>query len=283
MSTILDALRKLEEERKRRQGADPIREALEPVAAPARPLPARKRQAVWVGAIALVVVAAVLVTYRLASREGRPVATVTPPAPAVAVQGPAGEPAVAAAVAPPPTSATADRAARSVPPPFHEAEQAQAAREAATGPGRPHSGAAALPEVRSSPARVAPLPEETELGIEAEAPVAATEEAVPQDAEEEEEEEEEEAPLVPEEIPLEEPDTEEVAPEPRRATAQEEQGIRISAVVWSPEPENRFAVVNLRTLREGDEVSGRVVDEIQPDGVIFVEGGQRYKILLGRR
>lgn len=275
MSTILDALRKLEEERKRRQGADPIREALEPVAAPAGSLPARSGQAVRVGAVVLVLVAAVLVTYRLATREGRSVENVPPSTPAVALRGPARDSSLSSVLSPP-GSASADRAAHSVPPALSEAPRGQVAQEAAASPGRPRSSVVDLPDTRSSPARVAPFPEGTELGIEAEVPVAATEEAAPQDAEEE-------VPLVPEEIPLEEPDTEKVAPEPRRATAEEEQGIRISAVVWSPEPENRFAVVNLRTLREGEEISGRVVDEIQPDGVIFVEGGQRYKVLLGRR
>lgn len=275
MSTILDALRKLEEERKRQQGADPIREALEPVAAPAGSSPARRGQAVRVGAVVLVLLAAVLVTYRLSTREDRPVATVTPSTPAVALRGPGGEPSLSPQPSPQ-SSAPADRAVHSFPPPFYEAPRGQTAEDAAASPGRPHSSVVDLPETRSSPGRVVPLPEGTELGIEAEAPVAATEEAAPQDAEEE-------APLVPEEIPFEEPDMEEVAPEPRRATSQEEQGIRISAVVWSPEPQNRFAVVNLRTLREGEEISGRVVDEIQPDGVIFVEGGQRYKVLLGRR
>lgn len=269
MSTILDALRRLEEERRKsRQVADPLREALEPVAAPGRPPPSTRRQAAWLGVVVLVLVASVLVTYRLARREDRQGGAVRSAAPAEALRIPTGEQTVARLPSPP-SSELSGRAAGSVSPPPGEAPIEPDPRETARRPDRTDFGAVPFPDTRPAPAPILLSPDEqTELEIAAEAPMVGAEEIAP--------------PAI-EEIPREELEPEEAALEPRRATAQEEQGIRISAVVWSPEPESRFAVVNLRTLREGDEISGRVVDEIQPDGVIFVEGSERYKVLLGRR
>lgn len=287
MSTILDALRKLEEERRKsRQGMDPFREVLEPSAAPTRPGPSMRRQAAWVGVILLVLAAAVLLSYRLARREDRRVREgLTSAVPAEVVHVPTSEQRRLSSVQSPSSrvvggpAGSALRSPRDVP---HEPE----ARETARSPDRADSPVVRLSEASRSAAPIVLFPEGTEPGMDSE--------GLGEDTEE---------------VPLEGPDMEELVPEaeqemgreavgresqgsldasdvrlePRRATADEERGIRISAVVWSPDPENRFAVVNLRTLREGDQISGRLVDEIQSDGVVFVEGGRRYKVLLGRR
>lgn len=285
MSTILDALRKLEEERRKsRQGVDPLREALEPVAESPRPLPSRRRQAAWLGAGLLLLVAAVVLTYRLARREEPPARGASPAVTAGARRETPGPQGLAPAPLPPrsETPPGRDSALRS----GRGAPGESADREAEQRAARTDSADVPLPEAGLAPAVPAPFSEEMEPEMDEAAPPVESAEIFPQGPDLEE--------VVPErETVLEEaagdrgprasPEAEADRPEPRRATAQEEQGIRISAVVWSPEPESRFAVVNLRTLREGDEVSGRIVDEIHPDGVVFVEGGERYKILLGRR
>lgn len=60
-------------------------------------------------------------------------------------------------------------------------------------------------------------------------------------------------------------------------------GIKISAIVWSREKKNRFAMINLKTVYEGDSYEGKGVLEIQQDGILFMEGNEQYKILLGGR
>ena len=59
--------------------------------------------------------------------------------------------------------------------------------------------------------------------------------------------------------------------------------IKINAIAYSPDRKNRFAMVNLKTLHEGDEFEGLWVHEILEDGIVFEEGGTKYKVLLGRR
>ena len=60
-------------------------------------------------------------------------------------------------------------------------------------------------------------------------------------------------------------------------------GIKISAIVWSAEKANRFAMINLKTVYEGDSIDGKGIVEIQQDGIVFMEGNDQYKILLGGR
>lgn len=58
--------------------------------------------------------------------------------------------------------------------------------------------------------------------------------------------------------------------------------LKISAVAWSPDSVKRFAVVNLRSVHEGDSIEGAVVSEIQLDGVIFKWQGNEYRLLMSR-
>jgi|YNPNPStandDraft_1061719.scaffolds.fasta_scaffold11235_4 hypothetical protein len=58
--------------------------------------------------------------------------------------------------------------------------------------------------------------------------------------------------------------------------------LKISAIVWSADSEKRFAVVNLRSVREGDAIEGAVVSEIQTDGVVFRWQGNDYRLSMSR-
>jgi hypothetical protein len=59
--------------------------------------------------------------------------------------------------------------------------------------------------------------------------------------------------------------------------------IKINAIAYSRDEDARFAVVNLKTVHVGDQVEGLAVVEIQENGIIFEEGGTKYKVLLGKR
>jgi hypothetical protein len=59
--------------------------------------------------------------------------------------------------------------------------------------------------------------------------------------------------------------------------------IKINAIAYSGDERNRFAVVNLKTVHEGDRVEGLVVVEILENGIVFEEGGTKYRVLLGKR
>lgn len=59
--------------------------------------------------------------------------------------------------------------------------------------------------------------------------------------------------------------------------------IKINAIAYSREGKNRFAVVNLKTVHEGSRFEDLVVVKIQEKGIIFEKAGTKYKVLLGRR
>ena len=59
--------------------------------------------------------------------------------------------------------------------------------------------------------------------------------------------------------------------------------IKINAIAYSRHRQNRFAVVNLKTVHEGDLFEDLVVAEIQEKGILFERAGKKYKVLLGRR
>lgn len=58
--------------------------------------------------------------------------------------------------------------------------------------------------------------------------------------------------------------------------------LKISAVAWSSDTLKRFAIVNLKSVHEGDSIDGAVVSEIQIDGVIFKWRGNEYRLLMSR-
>jgi hypothetical protein len=57
-----------------------------------------------------------------------------------------------------------------------------------------------------------------------------------------------------------------------------ETGIRISAIVWSPNRDKRFAIVNMKTVHAGDPVDGNTVVEIGEDAVVFEKEGTRFSV-----
>lgn len=50
-------------------------------------------------------------------------------------------------------------------------------------------------------------------------------------------------------------------------TQAERPDLEISAIVWSPVPADRFAMINSRLVREGDTVKGARIEEVFEDGI----------------
>jgi len=59
--------------------------------------------------------------------------------------------------------------------------------------------------------------------------------------------------------------------------------IKINAIAWSRDRKQRFALVNLKTVREGDQFDGLSVVEIEEDGVVFEQGGTKYRVTVSVR
>ena len=59
--------------------------------------------------------------------------------------------------------------------------------------------------------------------------------------------------------------------------------IKINAIAYSRDERSRFAVVNLKTVHEGDYLEGLAVVEIQENGIVFEKDGTKYRVLLGKR
>jgi hypothetical protein len=53
--------------------------------------------------------------------------------------------------------------------------------------------------------------------------------------------------------------------------------VQIQAIAWDPVPENRIAVINDRIIREGSAVEGITVSRIGRDTVIFQEEGKQWE------
>ena len=56
--------------------------------------------------------------------------------------------------------------------------------------------------------------------------------------------------------------------------------LKVDAIVWSPDPTSRFAMVNLKSVREGDVVNGAAVVEIAPDWIVFEYRGDQFEIVI---
>ncbi len=54
--------------------------------------------------------------------------------------------------------------------------------------------------------------------------------------------------------------------------------IKLQAVTWSKVPQNRIAIINNRILREGDFVSGYLVNTINQDDVVLSREGEKWKL-----
>ena len=56
--------------------------------------------------------------------------------------------------------------------------------------------------------------------------------------------------------------------------------LKINAIVWSKDPKARFAMVNHRSLRKGDEIHGATVVEIMPDWIVFDYRGELFQVAI---
>ena len=56
--------------------------------------------------------------------------------------------------------------------------------------------------------------------------------------------------------------------------------MKLQAVTWSRVPQKRIAVINNRILREGDMVSGYLINSINQDDVVISRAGEKWKLLF---
>ncbi len=73
------------------------------------------------------------------------------------------------------------------------------------------------------------------------------------------------------------------AAEDERVEAWRGSELKINAIAYSRDRKRRFAVVNLKTVREGDQVEGLSVVTIQENGVVFEKEGRKYRVVLSTR
>jgi len=290
MSYILDALRRLEQD-KVRVSANPIRTVLHGGGPHEGTRPGRKRIQplwLWLPAGFLVLLLAVGITFWVArstapaTQEGRPAASVLPqpadprgasgdaltvsgkrgaaPLPGSPADGPFAERLVPRVSLPPaslpagaatslPAPETSGSASAPDPlvavPSLQEPVRARPAPESIAGPRQPES------RVIPAPAPVAPPPLAREQRGGGSTPGSGSGSSSGS------------------------------APTARLSSG--ETGLRISAIVWSSSPGQRFAIVNLKTVHEGDFVDDEKVVEIREDEVVFEKAGRRFSVGVGKR
>ncbi len=54
--------------------------------------------------------------------------------------------------------------------------------------------------------------------------------------------------------------------------------LRLQAVTWAVDPRDRFALVDNAILRKGESVKGFVVDSIHEDHIVVRKGGERWRV-----
>lgn len=258
MSYILDALRRLEQDKeKSKRGANPMEAVLLPDVGGAE-RPARKR--LWLAATGIFLLLAVIAVTSWVTRH---VVVSTEPA--------------AEGTIPPVASAPPGRAASE--PPFLSEVESSSFEPLRPGTGRKVSAstppAFRIPEKRPSP----PSSEGPQDTPEPSSPVRAEEVDLRAVSEEEEGLPDPE----PEPDDANESDFEEEVLEEGFIEDWQGSDIKINAIAYSRDAENRFAVVNLKTVHEGDQVDGLSVVSIQENGIVFEWEGTRYRVLLGRR
>ena len=57
-------------------------------------------------------------------------------------------------------------------------------------------------------------------------------------------------------------------------------GMKLQAITWSKAPQKRITVINNRILREGEMVSGYIINTINPDDVVLTLDGEKWKLLF---
>lgn len=56
--------------------------------------------------------------------------------------------------------------------------------------------------------------------------------------------------------------------------------LKLSMHMWSPDPAQRFAIVDGQRIVEGDRIGGAVVERIEPDGVVLAADGRLVRVPL---
>ncbi len=59
--------------------------------------------------------------------------------------------------------------------------------------------------------------------------------------------------------------------------------LKIQAIAWAPDAQERMAVINNRILREGESVEGYMVLKIAQDQILLGAEGRRWRAVFGRR
>jgi hypothetical protein len=54
--------------------------------------------------------------------------------------------------------------------------------------------------------------------------------------------------------------------------------MRLQAVTWAVDPEDRFALIDDTILRKGDSIKGYVVDSIEEDHIVVGKGGEEWRV-----
>ena len=57
-------------------------------------------------------------------------------------------------------------------------------------------------------------------------------------------------------------------------------GMKLQAITWSKAPQKRITVINNRILREGEMVSGYIIKTINTDDVVLTLDGEKWKLLF---
>ena len=52
--------------------------------------------------------------------------------------------------------------------------------------------------------------------------------------------------------------------------------LRLDMHVYDPKPQNRFALINMQRMREGDSIKDVRVEAITPDGVVLSHNGTKF-------
>jgi hypothetical protein len=285
LSTILKALRRLEEERAAR--AD--RALREEVVAASPPPAPRGTRALPIGAAALALAAAVLgiglaVRPWLAGRTTPPSVSSPPPSPVLAspprtapVAAPEPAPVIIAIAPDPAPVAALAPTPQAEPPIFAAASEPQAALPVVAAASEPEGvPLSALPDAVSPPhgeARgedAAPLPAVEPLPAAEPLPIAAPIAPAP-------------AAARPRPEPAARP-----APKPAAvAHPARGSGVVVASTVWHPTAERRVAVVRRsgssgeQEVHEGEVVAGLEVLRIEPSGVVFLRDGHEFRQPVG--
>jgi hypothetical protein len=295
VSTILKALRRVEEER---PGSPPARRAMRgdfvAGADAAPPAPRRKsREPNWKlwGSLGAAVLLAGLVWWRLPRTESAPVAEApsertppaarppAPPAERLARSQPEAAPApTAVPAAEPAPSAVPAEIAQQLPPLGETIEPAAAPVEPPppTPPAQPAPVAAKPPPPAPAPQPVASAPEPAPA-VAAAAPVKPAAAPAPKPAAAEPKPAAPPAPAQP------------VAAAPKPVPPPAPPSVLVERTSWHPTPERRIAWVKVdgladtRELHEGDAVGTLVVKEIRPSSVLFQHGAEPLTRRVGER